>query len=215
MAETAKPDKCVNCGGSEFKLLPSGKYKCTYCGTEQLPKKIQVHQVSLENSLKGTGTTFKKLMIPAALILALVFFLAYFFHQSSKDKETAQQAIAALISAYANVKVQEDRSLQILQRYSSVLIKKYGISKKDIQEKNLQKIYDALLSQDLDETGMRIQDELNGALNRLTIAKRKYLQAYEMYKMHKTETTEKIVAEKIRASDLVLPEKNNKLIMGK
>lgn len=173
-AEASVPDKqmtrCSNCGGGDFDLLLSGKYRCKYCGTEQLPLAIQTHTVDASTPFFD-GNIFKKHPLFFGSIALLLIALVYF----GITYASAQSVVGELSAAYQEVMVQKERSQSILARNKTLLAQQFGI---DVARVQLEDAVSTLTAAN-DATAQRILDDLAGSLNRETVALRRYKIAHE------------------------------------
>ena len=82
--------KCPNCKGTKFETLDSGKYRCSYCGTEFTTSQTQDQQpsgsvvnnyVNVEQKSALTGC-IKSILIALAIFVAIIlvsFIILYAF----------------------------------------------------------------------------------------------------------------------------------------
>lgn len=174
--EASVPDKqmtrCSNCGGGDFDLLLSGKYRCKYCGTEQLPLAIQTHTVDASTPFFD-GNIFKKHPLffgAAAFFLIALIYLGITY-------ASAQSVVGELSTAYQEVIVQKERSQSILTRNKTLLAKQFAI---DVTRVSLEDAVSTLTVAN-DAAAQRILDDLAGSLNRETVALRRYKIAHENF----------------------------------
>jgi len=160
--------RCSNCGGGDFELLLSGKYRCKYCGTEQLPSAIQTHVVEAATPFFDANI-FRKHAVGFSMIAVAIVALAYFGFVYA----AAQATVGELAAAYEEITVQQQRSIDILSRNKTVLLQQYDI---DVQKEPFDKII-AALSAANDARAQRILDDLAGSFNREVIAERRYRKA--------------------------------------
>ncbi|MBV6494613.1 MAG: hypothetical protein LDLANPLL_02646 [Turneriella sp.] len=168
--------RCANCGGTEFELLMSGKYKCKHCGSEQLASAVQTYLVDAKTPF-FEGNIFKKypktLIAGGAAFVFLVYFLISFIN--------ARGVLNDLANAYNEVMLQRQRTTDILQRNKIVLEQQYQI---DIEKIPLEKIITKLTIAN-DVPSQRILDDLSGSYNREVVALRRYKKAQEEWRAQK------------------------------
>ncbi|HRP68266.1 MAG TPA: hypothetical protein PLY93_01910 [Turneriella sp.] len=173
MSSEKQMTRCASCGGTEFELLMSGKYKCKHCGSQQLPSAIQTYVVDAKTPF-FEGNIFKK--YPKTLIAGGVGFA--FLVYSLISFINARSALSDLTNAYNEVMLQRQRTTDILQRNKIVLDQQYQIVFEKIP---LEKII-AKLTIANDSVSQRILDELSGGYNREVVALRRYKKAQEEWR---------------------------------
>lgn len=169
-----RPTRCQSCGAGEFTLLSSGKYRCNYCGTNQLPSAIKVYTLETGDSLQSPAAIIKRYLwhiIAGTAFLGAGIYVAASYEYQKSAVETAQQALNEW-------NLQKKRSLMIIDRNKSLLENRFRIS---LKSKTLPELVEFLESQNLPET-LRISDELNGSMNREIVAMRRYGEALSGYR---------------------------------
>lgn len=171
------PTRCHSCGAGEFTLLASGKYRCNYCGTNQLPSAIKVHIVEIGSSLHSPAAFTKKylwLIIAITVILCTGVYIAASYQGQKSALETAKHALNEW-------NLQKDRSRMIIERNKLLLENRFHVP---LKSKTLPELVEFLEAQNLPET-LRVSDELNGSMNREIVAMRRYGEALATYRSQK------------------------------
>ncbi|MFZ5628221.1 MAG: hypothetical protein ACOY5B_03765 [Spirochaetota bacterium] len=172
-----RPSRCQSCGAGDFTLLSSGKYRCNYCGTNQLPSAIKVYTLETSDSLHSPAAIIKRYVchiIAGTAFLGAGTYVAASYEYQKSAVETAQQALNEW-------NLQKQRSVMIINRNKSLLEKRFRIS---LKSKTLPELVEFLETQNLPET-LRISDELNGSMNREIVAMRRYGEALSRYRAQK------------------------------